>query len=91
MDGEYEGRVAAQLVLSELHRVQQLINVLSQRLTAHGLQTSCLELPSSPDYFYFLNQDSSAFPVTMLGQLEVDLRKRLRTLSVEIVDILRRG
>lgn len=91
VDGEYEGRVAAQLVLSELHRVQQLINVLSQRLTAHGLQTSCLELPSSPDYFYFLNQDSSAFPVTMLGQLEVDLRKRLRTLSVEIVDILRRG
>ncbi|BDD63699.1 hypothetical protein MAP00_008564 [Monascus purpureus] len=91
VDGEYEGRMAAQLVLSELHRVQQLINVLSQRLKAHGLQTSGVESPSSPDCFYFLNQDSSAFPVTMLGQLEVDLRKRLQTLSVEIVDILRRG
>ncbi|THC93456.1 hypothetical protein EYZ11_007075 [Aspergillus tanneri] len=35
-DDEDQGRMAAQLVLSELHRVQQLVNTLSQHLKAKG-------------------------------------------------------
>lgn len=34
--GKDQDRVAAQLVLSELHRVQRLVNILSQRLKLHG-------------------------------------------------------
>ena len=36
-------------------------------------------------------ESTSPFSAIMLDQLEADLRKRLRALSLEIVDMLRRG
>ncbi|CAD6579602.1 MAG: hypothetical protein ASARMPREDX12_009307 [Alectoria sarmentosa] len=94
IDGEDQGRMAAQLVLSELHRVQRLVNLLSQRIKSHGMRNGTVGAPNSttdgqdtlPD-----GESTSPFSATMLDQLEADLRKRLRTLSLEIVDMLRRG
>ncbi|KAL4815790.1 hypothetical protein BDW67DRAFT_185509 [Aspergillus spinulosporus] len=77
-----------QQVLGQLHRVQRLVNILSQRFRAHGGRDT-----STPD------ADCTAvvrgiesllpFPDFMLEQFETDLRKRLRILSAEIVDMLR--
>lgn len=94
IDGEDQGRMAAQLVLGELHRVQQLINLLSQRLKGHGVRNVVVDTPNSaadgqdplPE-----GENTSPFSATMLDQLEADLRKRLRTLSLEIINMLRRG
>jgi hypothetical protein len=80
IDGEDQGRMAAQLVLSELYRVQRLVNQLSKRLkAADGQDIGCD------------GDNTSPFSATMLNQLEADLRKRLRALSLEIVEMLRRG
>ena len=111
VDGSEQGRMAAQLVLSELHRVQRLVNVLSQRLKGHitraggshsgssadgsggvGPGTPSGSSVDGSDAFSARDRDLTfPFPPTVLQQLEVDLRRRLRGLSAEIVDMLRRG
>ncbi|KAL5356065.1 aflatoxin regulatory protein-domain-containing protein [Aspergillus floccosus] len=111
VDGEDQGRMAAQLVLSELHRVQRLVNVLSQRLKSHtarggssnsshsadgsggaGAGTPSGSSVDGSDPFSDRDRDLTfPFPPSVLEQLEVDLRRRLRGLSAEIVDMLRRG
>ena len=94
VDGEYHGRMAAQLVLSKLDRVQRLVNLLSQRLKGHGTRTGTVNTPRSvtDDKEPPLGENSaSPFSAVMLDQLEVDLRKRLRAVSSDIVDLLRRG
>jgi hypothetical protein len=72
---EDPGRLTAQSVLSELHRVQKLVNALSAKLKRYQTDDSTGDRP---------------FSSTVLHQLELDLRQRLRALSLEIVDILRR-
>ena len=91
--GDDQGRMAAQLVLSELHRVQRLVNQLSMRLKSQGMRNGAGSPSSSSDSQDSVSDGESALPfsATMLDQLEVDLRKRLRTLSLEIVEMLRRG
>jgi len=96
IEGENQGHTAAQLVLGELHRVQRLINLLSQQFKDHGMHYGTVVGPyhSAADGQDTLsNKDStfSPFSAIMLNQLEADLRKRLRALSSEIVDMLRRG
>ena len=76
LDGQDQARMAAQLVLSELHRVQRLINVLGGRLKQDG--------PVAGGF-----GDMSFFSAAWFGQLETDLRKRVTSLSREIVDLLR--
>ena len=70
--------MAAQLVLGELHHVQRLVTQLSSRLKVVGSQGVHEDNITSP------------FSAAMLNQLAADLRSRLRTLSLEIVDTLRR-
>ncbi|KAJ5448546.1 Aflatoxin biosynthesis regulatory protein [Penicillium cf. griseofulvum] len=72
---EDPGRLTAQSVLSELHRVQKLVNALSAKLKRYQTEENMGDRP---------------FSSTVLHQLELDLRQRLRELSLEIVDILRR-
>ena len=92
IDGEDQGRMAAQLVLSKLHRVQQLVNLLSQQLKGHRMRNETADTINNaadgndtlPD-----REKTSPFSATMLDQLETDLRKRLRALSLDIVDMLR--
>jgi hypothetical protein len=87
IDGDEQSRMAAQLVLSELHRVQRVVNTLSERLRNQGLQNG---LSGRPDGTC-LNGHESVLPVHLLDQLAVDLRARLRGLSGQIVDRLRRS
>ncbi|KIM94478.1 hypothetical protein OIDMADRAFT_76913, partial [Oidiodendron maius Zn] len=74
---EDQGCIAAQLVLGELHHVQRLVAQLSSRLKVVGSQSVHEDNITSP------------FSAAVLDQLAADLRKRLRTLSLEIVDTLR--
>ena len=95
IDGDDQGRMAAQLILSELHRVQRLVNLLSQRLKGHGKRNGETGTPGSADNdqdrVVSDGQRIPPFSSPMLDQLEADLRKRLRALSLEIVGMLRRG
>ncbi|KAL9114752.1 MAG: hypothetical protein Q9227_001431 [Pyrenula ochraceoflavens] len=93
IESEDQGRMAAQLVLSELHRVQRLVNTLSIRLKDHKAwnQEDGKSRSVVADKWDKLGRAENDFPFspTLLDQLEMDLRKRLRTLSSDIVNILR--
>ncbi|KAL2853659.1 aflatoxin regulatory protein-domain-containing protein [Aspergillus pseudodeflectus] len=87
LNGDEQSRMAAQLVLSELHRVQRVVNTLSERLKSQGLQESMGGRPDGT----CLDGHESVLPVHLLDQLAADLRARLRGLSGQIVDRLRRS
>ena len=100
-DGSDQGRMAAQLVLSELHRVQRLVNLLSQRLESVRLRNHVASSGSSSsldsiaeDSVVGVSLSSTAgSPLSSptFDQLEADLRKRLRAVSFETIDVLRRN
>ncbi|KAK4168176.1 aflatoxin regulatory protein-domain-containing protein [Cladorrhinum sp. PSN259] len=78
LEGEHSAHMAAKLVLSELHRVQRLVSMLSERLrTSHSadLDTGGMASP---------------FSAAVLDQLGVDLKKQLKGLSRDIVEGLRK-
>lgn len=88
------GRKAAQLVLSELHRVQRLVNQLSPKLrkSKGGLP----ETPIDPELWGYQGMTkcwdrgpAAPFSTTTLGQMEDDVRKSLSALSSEIIHGLR--
>ena len=88
LDGEDSARMAAQLVLGELHRVQRLMNQLSAKLNVQAAKSGV----DTPNSLGGGNSDSeTTLPLSglILDQLGVDLRKRLRALSLEIVKGLR--
>jgi hypothetical protein len=87
LDGDEQSRMAAQLVLSELHLVQRVVNTLSERLRNQGLQNGLSGRPDGTS----LNGHESVLPVHLLDQLAADIRARLRGLSGQIVDRLRRS
>ncbi|MCJ1251843.1 hypothetical protein MMC30_009081 [Trapelia coarctata] len=100
IDGEDQGRMAAQLVLSELHGVQRLVNLLSQQLHKLGQEprgedeiNAPLESAIQGGQGPLREREIFTLPFSakFFNQLEADLRKRLRALSREIVDMLRRG
>ena len=101
--------MAAQMVLSELHRAQRLVNKLSARFKGHGTGrggtaaggvepvAAAAAMPllsngtTSTDGMDVLCDGKGTWPFssTMFDQLEADLRRRLRTVSLVIVDIIR--
>ncbi len=86
LEGDDQGRMAAQLVLSELHRVQRLVNILGSRLQQqHQHQNKAGSLSSGVG-----GLEGAFFSPVWFGQLEGDLRGRVRGLSLEIVDMLSR-
>ena len=85
LDDDDSGRMVAQLVLSELHRVQSLVRELVAKLNAQ----SGTGPPSGSAGNIAEQQPSSPFSGAILDLLGVDLRKRLKELSVEIVGSLR--
>ena len=85
LDGDDSGRMAAQLILSELHRVQSLVRELVAKLKAQ----SGTEPPSVSAGNIAEQQPISPFSGAILDLLGVVLRKRLKELSVEIVRSLR--
>ncbi|PTU18985.1 hypothetical protein P175DRAFT_0402688, partial [Aspergillus ochraceoroseus IBT 24754] len=99
IEGNDQSRMAAQLVLSELHRVQRLVNVLSARLESIR-QRTCLSSNSISssnsktdlgDISLHGGMRASPFSGPTFSQLEEDLRKRLRAISSETIEILRRA
>ncbi|KFY39125.1 hypothetical protein V495_06147 [Pseudogymnoascus sp. VKM F-4514 (FW-929)] len=91
------GRVAAQLVLSELHRVQRLVNQLSPKLKGPK-EREAQNMASKLKYWGRARAtgDSDRMAVTpilasTLDQMERDVRKSLNTLSAEIINGLRQG
>lgn len=95
-------RMAAQLVLGKMHRVQHLVNQLSTKLKAKRLEGDGAVASATSTggggrgFTGGLEMDRlgpvGGLPVSsmMLEQLEVDLRKRLRALSLEIIGVLKR-
>ena len=97
VDGNDQSRMAAQLVLSELHRVQQLVNLLSNRfqgITIRNCDSSSFSgsdsnsVSDTSDGSAYTRRSSPLSGSTFF-QLEADLRKRLRAVSSEVIDILR--
>lgn len=92
------GRQAAQLVLSELHRVQKLVNQLSPRLKRSKAEVEAqkiepeLELWGRQSMAWCYDRGpATPFSATTLGQMESDVRKSLSALSSEIINGLRRS
>ncbi|KAF7180997.1 hypothetical protein CNMCM7691_000126 [Aspergillus felis] len=79
-DGSASGFAPAQLVLSELHRVQRLVNLLSPKLKG----SSHLQVANEN-----ANTQSTPFSSNTLAQMESDVRKSLSSLSTDIIDRLR--
>ncbi|KAJ5742863.1 hypothetical protein N7533_009965 [Penicillium manginii] len=89
-DSEGQSRKVAQQVLGQLHRVQHVVNILSQCFQADGGRAEARNLPSPGGSDNSLYMESLfPFPHYILEQFENDLRKRLRTLSADIVGRLR--
>ena len=98
-------RMAAQSILSELHRVQQLMNQLSPRLKSHGPGAASQNTErGTPDpkgagqtcRFASIadgigETPAAPFSANTLEQIEVDLRNYLRSLSSEIIHMLRQS
>lgn len=95
IDGEDQARMAGQLVLSELHRAQRLVNLLSERLKNRGMRNGTTfgtaDSVINSQEIHSDGANLSPFSTTLLDQLETDVRKRLRSLSSEIVSMLRHG
>lgn len=91
LEGEDSARLTAQLVLGELHRVRQLIDRLSPKLKVHAArkeeEPEGAEAPESRDVYGEMALPLSA---VMYHQLDVDLRRRLKAVSREIIDRLKR-
>ena len=96
-DESGSGRVAAQLVLSELHRVQRLVNQLSPKLKGPKEREG---QNIAPKLRYWSrprvagNGDRMVMTPILAGtldQMERDVRKSLSTLSTEITNGLRQG
>ncbi|KAK4175375.1 aflatoxin regulatory protein-domain-containing protein [Triangularia setosa] len=98
--GQHQGRMAAQLVLSELHRVQKIVNGLSARLESIRLRaardggsgassgsSSVGDVGEQP----LGGARAGPFSVPTFTQLEEDLRRRFRMLSSETINVLRRA
>lgn len=97
LDGEDSGRMAAQLVLSELSRVQRLVSGLEDTLrallqAAHNNHSSSHGGASSEGGGLVgavggLDRDESAtpFPLLMLEGMVANIKKKLKAISIGIV------
>jgi hypothetical protein len=97
---ENRGRIDAQLILSELHCVQRLVNRLSLRRKGREIAGESEggrvvgEKDAGGDSKITSKSDdcemaTATFSATTLDLIEIDLRKCLRNLSSEIINILR--
>ncbi|MCJ1400480.1 hypothetical protein MMC11_003686 [Xylographa trunciseda] len=91
LDGEDSARMAAQLVLGKLHCVQRLVNQLSTKLKVQAAKNGGgADTPDSLGYESADSETPVPFSALTLDQLEVDLRRRLKALSLDIREGLRR-
>ncbi|KAL2856733.1 aflatoxin regulatory protein-domain-containing protein [Aspergillus pseudodeflectus] len=103
VDSLQQSRMAAQLVLGELYRVQQVVSLVGSRLEHTGHQfigddfcgsTSQLSsslLDSSGRERPMAGTATPSLSSSTLSHLEEDVRNRLRAVASGIIDILRQG
>jgi hypothetical protein len=103
LHGHNQSRMAAQLVLSELHRVRRLVTLVAHRLEAlrrrpsspvsleDSSPSSSIVLDSGDSSLLLSGMGTSPLSSTTLAHLEEDMRKRLRAVSTETIEILRRA
>ena len=89
LDGADSARMAAQLILSELHRVRRLVDQLLSKLEVQAAKKS-RGGPKTPEGMDLEDGMALSLSAVMYDQLDNDLRKRLRALSCEMLDRLRR-
>ncbi|KAI4159433.1 MAG: hypothetical protein LQ342_006603 [Letrouitia transgressa] len=90
LEGKDKARMGMQLVLSELYRVQRLLNPLSTKLKAEAAKSGGgAETPNSISSRNSDHETTLPVSAVILYQLEMELRKRLKTLSLEIVEGLK--
>jgi hypothetical protein len=87
LEGEDSARMTAQLVLAELHSVRRLIDQLSPKLRVQAEKNEGAQAPESQDV-----HGEMALPLSaaMYNQMDIDLRRRLRAVSLEIIERLKR-
>ncbi|KAL9079979.1 MAG: hypothetical protein Q9157_001176 [Trypethelium eluteriae] len=90
LDGTDSARMAAQLVLSELHRVRRVVDQLSSKLKVQATNKGRREGTETPESSDPDSEMTLPISAVMYDQLDVDLRGRLRALSWEMIDRLRR-
>jgi hypothetical protein len=90
LEGDDSPRMAAQLVLSELHRVRRLVDQLSSKLRLQAAKNKLEAETEPPDSCALDNDMHLPLSSVMYDQLDTDLRKRLKTLSWEMINRLRR-
>ncbi|KAL2871737.1 Zn(II)2Cys6 domain-containing transcription factor tpcE [Aspergillus lucknowensis] len=92
-DDSTGARVPARLVLSELHRVQRLVNLLSPKLKrSQEADTRGFEHAAWGRHTVANENDkahSTPFSPNTLAQMEGDMRKSLSSLSADIINRLR--
>ena len=91
LEGEDPAYMAAQRVLSELHCLPRLVNQLSAKLKEQVSRSggaTAIQTPGPSEQGHC--ESSLPFSAGMLDQLSVDLRRRLKSLSGEVVALLRR-
>ncbi|KAH6843303.1 aflatoxin regulatory protein-domain-containing protein [Chaetomium sp. MPI-CAGE-AT-0009] len=87
LEGEDSGRMAAQLVLSELHRVQRVVSRLVAKMKALAVDEGRVE-DDAPLLGGLLGGDEGVtlpYSGLILDQLGADMKQKLRTLSIGIV------
>lgn len=90
LDGADSDRMAAQLVLTELHRVRRLVDQLSSKLKVQAAAKKGRGGLGMPEGTDLDNEMALPLSAVMYDQLDSDLRNRLRALSCEMLDRLRR-
>lgn len=93
LEGEHSEHMAAKLVLSELHRVQRLVNALSERLKVYSPIASNASADDAAGRAGNIELEigvAPPFSAAILDQLGVDLKKQLKALSRDIVEDLRK-
>ena len=89
LDGADSVRMAAQLVLSELHRVRRLVEQLSSKLKMQAAKKG-REVAETPKSLDFDHETTLPLSAAMYDHLDADLIKRLKALSREMIDRLKR-
>lgn len=95
VDTEDFSHVAAQMILSELHHAQRLVNTFVTQLKGfrmdRGMVVDADENHNNnpmTDVLYDTENTTRLFFTPMINQMEADLQRRLRNVSMGIVDII---
>jgi hypothetical protein len=100
LNGEDSGRMTAQLVLSELNRVQRLVKVLEDRLRSlsgivdgdsvviGAMEMECDDMQSNDGRHRSSDEHMSSFSLLILGRMVDHVKKNLKSLSSGIIRTL---